>query len=41
VEECKIGSAENPKMIKLSKSLSQEDKEKYINLMNEFSDVFA
>ena len=41
VEECNIGSVENPKMIKLSKSLSQEDKEKCINLMKEFFNVFA
>jgi len=41
VEKCNIGTEDNPKMIKLSKSLSPEMKQKYIHLMKEFSDVFS
>lgn len=41
IEECNIGIQENPKLIKLSKSLTLDDKLKYIELMKEFQDVFA
>jgi ribonuclease HI len=41
VEDCNIGTGEEPKMIKLSKSLPPEQKLKYIELFKEFSDVFA
>jgi hypothetical protein len=41
VEECNIGTDEKPKMIKLSKSLPPEKKQKYIELFKEFVDVFA
>lgn len=41
IEECNIGSEEDPKMIKLSKSLSPKEKVKYIELLKEFQDVFA
>lgn len=41
VEDVNIGAANNPKMVKLSKSLSPEMKIKYIDLMKEFFDVFA
>jgi ribonuclease HI len=41
VEECNIGTEENPKMIKLSKSLPPEKKRKYIELFKEYIDVFA
>jgi len=41
IEECNIGTIENPKMIKLSKSLPTDQKLKYIELFKEFQDVFA
>jgi len=41
IEDCNIGTTENPKMIKLSKSLPPEQKLKYIELFKEFQDVFA
>jgi len=36
-----MGTTDKPKLIKLSKSLSTEVKEKYIHLMFEFSNVFV
>ena len=33
VEECNIGTEEDPKVIKISKNLTKESKEKYIKLM--------
>ena len=41
IEECNIGSEEEPKMIKLSKTLPTLIKHKYIELFKEFKDVFA
>ena len=41
VEECNIKTEENPKIIKLSKTLSSEVKQDYIKLMKDFPDVFA
>ena len=41
VEDCNIGTAEKPKMIKLSKSLPPDQKPKYVDLFKEFQDVFA
>lgn len=41
VEYFNIGTREDPKIIKLSKTLSPEVKQRYINLMKEFPDVFA
>jgi hypothetical protein len=41
VEDCNIGTEENPKIIKLSKTLSPEVKQDYIKLMKDFPDVFA
>ena len=41
VEECNIGTEIDPKVIKISKNLTKESKEKYIKLMKEFYDVFA
>jgi len=41
VEECNIGTEADPKVIKISKSLTKESREKYIKLMKEFHDVFA
>ena len=39
VEECNIGSVEEPKMIKLSKNMPPHIKQKYIELFKEFKDV--
>jgi len=41
VEDCNIGTEESPKIVKLSNSLLPEEKQKYINLLKEYSDVFA
>ena len=41
VEEVNIGATKNPKMVKLSKSLSPKVKKEYIRLLSSFSDVFA
>ena len=41
IEDCNIGTIENHKMIKLSKSLPADQKLKYIELFKEFQDVFA
>jgi hypothetical protein len=41
VEDCNIGTQEDPNIIKLSKTLSLEVKKRYISLMKEFPDVFA
>ncbi len=40
-EDVNIGSAENPRMVKLSKALPPQVKEKYINLLSSLTDVFA
>jgi hypothetical protein len=40
-EDCNIGTKKEPKFIKLSKNLTPENKERYLKLMKEFSDVFA
>ena len=41
VEEVNIRIAANPKMVKLSKSLPQKIKVKYISLLSSFADVFS
>ena len=41
VEECNIGIEADPKVIKISKNLTKESRERYIKLMKEFPDVFA
>jgi hypothetical protein len=41
VEECNIGTEEEPKMINLSKSLPPEKKLKYIEIFKEYVDMFA
>eukprot|EP00253_Pinus_taeda_P021279 PITA_21279 len=41
VEDVNIGSIENPKMVKLSKALPSQVKEKYISLLSSFNDVFV
>jgi len=41
IEDYNIGTKDNPKMIKLSKSLPPDQKLKYVELIKEFQDVFA
>lgn len=41
VEDVNIDATKNPKMVKLSKSLSPETKGKYMSLMKEFTDAFS
>ena len=41
VEEVNIGTAANPKMVKLSKALPPKIKDKSTSLMASFADVFA
>jgi ribonuclease HI len=41
VEDCNIGTVDNPKMVKLSKFLSVENKNKYTELLKKYKDVFA
>lgn len=41
IEDCNIGTEQNPKMIKLSKTLPRDKKLKYVELFKEFQDVFA
>jgi len=41
IEDCNIGTEQNPKMVKLSKALTTNQKLKYIELFKEFQDVFA
>jgi len=41
IENYSIGTAENPKMVKLSKALPPDQKLKHIELFKEFQDVFA
>ena len=41
IEECSIGTDTKPKMIKLLKNLPPQEKEKYMELLKEYQDVFA
>lgn len=41
IEDCNIGTVQNPKIIKLSKSLPPNQNPKYVDLFKEFQDVFA
>jgi ribonuclease HI len=41
VVDCNISSDSNPKIVKLSKALSEKQKGRYVSLLKEFSDVFA
>jgi hypothetical protein len=36
-----IGTTENLKMVKLSKALPPEQKDRYVSLMKNFADIFA
>jgi ribonuclease HI len=39
--ECNIGTQEEPRFVKLSSSLTREERDKYTELLKEFADVFA
>ena len=41
VEECNLGTQHDPKMVKLSTTLSIDDKGTYFQLLKEFRDIFA
>jgi hypothetical protein len=41
VDDFNIGTNKEPKIVKLSKSLSSEKRKKYLELMRQFSDVFV
>lgn len=41
VEDCNIGTKEDPKIIKISKKLSPEAKGEYISMLKKFVDHFA
>jgi hypothetical protein len=41
VEDCDIGTKENPKLVKISKYLPPEMKSKYVELLKQYKYVFA
>ena len=41
VEDCNIGTDEDPKIIKISTNLPSEAKGKYLSLLKKYSKVFA
>jgi hypothetical protein len=41
IEDSNIGNQEDPNIIRLPETLSPEIKQRYINLMKDFHDVFA
>ena len=41
VEDCNIGSVEQPRMVKIYKALTAEQRSRYIKLLKEHVDVFA
>jgi hypothetical protein len=41
VTECNLGTKEDPKWVKLSSSLSKEQRAEYVRLLKDFADVFA
>jgi hypothetical protein len=41
VTKCNLGTEKNPKYVKLSSSLSKEQRYEYVKLLKEFADVFA
>jgi hypothetical protein len=41
VTECNVGTEKDPKYVKLSSSLSREQRDEYTELLKEFSDVFS
>jgi hypothetical protein len=41
VDECNIGIEKEPKFVKLSSSLSREQRAEYTQLLREFANVFS
>jgi hypothetical protein len=41
VEDCNVGTNEDPKMVKISKYLSAQMKSKYAELLRQYKDVFS
>jgi hypothetical protein len=41
VEDCDISSDANPTLVKVSRKLSKKQKEAYIELMKQYSDIFT
>ena len=41
IAECNIGTHDEPKFVKLSSSLTNEQRAEYTKLLKEFADVFA
>ena len=41
VAECNIGTKKNPKFVKLSSSLSREQRVEYAKLIKEFDNLFS
>jgi hypothetical protein len=41
VEDCNVGTNENPKMVKNFKYLPSQIKSKYVELLKQYKDVFA
>jgi hypothetical protein len=41
VNECNVGTKKDPKYVKLSSSLSNEQRVEYVELLKEFTDVFS
>jgi hypothetical protein len=41
VTKCNIGMEKDPKFVKLSSSLSREQREKYVEILKEFADIFS
>ena len=40
VISCNIGTNHEPKLVKISKVVSEEQRQKYVDLIKEYSDVF-
>jgi hypothetical protein len=41
ITDCNIGTTENPKIIKLSKEITLEQRGRYVNIFKKFSDIFS
>jgi len=41
VIECNLGTEEDPKWVKLSSNLSEEQSDEYVRLLKELPDVFS
>ena len=39
--DCNIGTVEHPRMVKISKALTAEQRNRYIKLLKDYVDVFA